>query len=263
MDFYYAAIKSVDADAYDIRQPAICGKTAKIFFADVCDKIKVYRFTDNFFIRRNNKISQLLALCDIPAPRVQTCCYMRTWFETYDYHPDKTMYEHNLESPLSDQEKFTIYQELMKIEYAISKISMSDIGNMPYKFYSQIYHVKYKEASTAPVAAARSAAIYAISRMGKMHLFHNDPTPGNILLSPDRHVSCLIDLDGMCVSNTYFALIKMLQYCPDYMWSDLLRYYETISRQKLPNTMIISTMELLRKIKKDWSHFVPMNDMSR
>lgn len=70
IDFYHAAIKSVDAYACDIRQPEICGKTATIFFADVLDKTKVYRFTDNYFIRRNNKISQLLALCDVPAPRV-------------------------------------------------------------------------------------------------------------------------------------------------------------------------------------------------
>ena len=41
MEFYHAAIKSVDADACDIRQPEHVGKNAQIFFADVLNETYV------------------------------------------------------------------------------------------------------------------------------------------------------------------------------------------------------------------------------
>lgn len=263
LNFYYSAIKSIDSGANNLRQPEIGGRNATVFFADVDQETYVYRFTDKPFIQRNQQIGSLLAQNNICAPRPVLCEYNNTYFEKYLYNAGKTMYEHNASAPLSEQESFNIYKELMQTEYNISAIPVSSLGNIKYKFYSEIYSAKHSAKHAYPIAQVMDIVMHMLSRAGEMRLFHNDPTPTNILLTHDKHISCMLDLDSICISNTYFALIKMLQYCPEYMWSDLLRYYADISHQPHPNNWVALTIKLLRQFNPKWTQFSAVNNISR
>lgn len=245
LDFYHAAIKSVDADACDIRTPQLMGKNAQVFFADVGRDTYVYRFTDEYFIRRNHKISHLLALCDVPVPRTTVQCYMKTLFEKYKYCPDPTLQERII-AGMSDNDVITIYKDVLRAQYQMSKIDMSDLTDVPNKYYYSIYLKRTLTQLPPIVSHASIAIIFALSRSGKMHLFHNDLNPGNILVSTDNRVSYLLDLDGINVCNTPFSLIRLIQSCPALQYSELLEFYEELTKQKLPKIQILAMLNFLR-----------------
>lgn len=262
MDFYHAAIKSVDADACDIRQPDISGKNAKIFFADVLKDTYVYRFTDVYFIRRNNKISQLLALCDVPAPRTTVHCYMKTWFEKYKYCPAPTLQE-RINKGMSPDEILDVYKDAMRIQYQISKIDLSELSDVPNMYYHMIYTKRIHEHLPPIVSHVSAAIIYALSRSGKTYLFHNDLNPGNILVSNDNRVSCLLDLDGINITNTPFSLIRTMQSYPDLKYNELLNFYEELTRQKIHKTRVLTMLKLLRIASVSRHKFEDMFKASR
>ena len=262
LDFYHAAIKSVDANACDIRQPEICGKNAKIFFADVLTETYVYRFTDEYFIRRNNRISQLLALCDVPAPHTTIHCYMKTLFEKYKYCPAPTLRE-RINAGISHNKIFDIYKDTLRIQYQISKIDISELSDLSNMYYHNIYSKRTHEQLPPIVSHLASATIYALSRSGKMHLFHNDLNPGNILVSNDNRVSCLLDLDGINISNTPFSLIRTIQSYPDLNHGELLDFYEELTQQKLPKAKILAMLKLLQAASISRHKFEDIFNISR
>jgi len=245
MDFYHAAIKSVDADACNIRQPEVRGKVAMVFFADVGHDTYVYRFTDEFFIRRNNKISLLLALCDVPAPQTTIQCYMKTLFEKYKYRPGTTLCE-RITAGISDDDIINIYKDVLRVQYQISKIDINELSNVPNKYYCSLYLKRTLKELPPVISHASIATIFALSRSGKMHLFHNDLNPGNILVSDDNRASYLLDLDGINVSNTPFSLIRLIQSCPVLQYRELLEFYEELTKQKLPKVQILTMLNILR-----------------
>lgn len=245
MEFYHAAIKSVDADACDIRQPELVGKNAQIFFADVLNETYVYRFTDEYFIRRNNRISQLLALCDVPAPRTTIHCYMKTLFEKYRYCPDLTLKE-RIDAGMSDSEILDVYKDTLRVQYQISKIDISELSDVSNMYYHTIYSKRTIEQLPPVVSHVSAAIMFALSRSGKMYLFHNDLNPGNILVSKDNRVSYLIDLDGINISNTTFSLIRTIQSLPNLKYGELLDFYEELTHQKLPKVKILAMLKLLQ-----------------
>lgn len=245
MDFYHAAIKSVDAGAADIRQPQIAGKNARIFFADVGRDTYVYRFTNEYFIRRNHKISHLLALCDVPAPRTTIQCYMKTLFEKYKYRPGTTLRE-RITTGISDDDIINVYKDVLRAQYQISKIDMNELSDVPNKYYYNIYLKRTLTELPPIVSHASIATIFALSRSGKLHLFHNDLNPGNILVSDDNRASYLLDLDGINVSNTPFSMIRLIQSCPVSQYRELLDFYEELTKQKLPKVQILAMLNFLR-----------------
>lgn len=245
LDFYHAAIKSVDADACDIRTPQIAGKNAQVFFADVGRDTYVYRFTDEYFIRRNHKISHLLALCDVPAPQTTIQCYMKTLFEKYKYCPDPTLQERII-AGISGDDIINVYKDALRAQYQMSRIDMDELSNVPNKHYYSIYLKRTLKELPPIVSHASIATIFALSRSGKMHLFHNDLNPGNILVSDDNRVSYLLDLDGINVSNTPFSLIRLIQSCPVLQYRELLEFYEELTKQKLPKVQILAMLNFLR-----------------
>lgn len=245
MDFYRAAIKSVDADACDIRTPKIAGKNAHVFFADVARDTYVYRFTDEYFIRRNHKISQLLALCDVPAPRTTVHCYMKTLFEKYKYCPDPTLQERII-AGMTDDDIVAVYQDVLRAQYQMSKIDIRELADVPNKYYYNIYSKRTRTELPPIVSHASIATIFTLSRSGEMHLFHNDLNPGNILVSNDNRVSYLLDLDGINICNTPFSLIRMIQSCPVSRYRELLNFYEELTKQKHTKFQVLTMLNLLQ-----------------
>lgn len=262
LDFYHAAIKSVDADVHNIRQPEICGNVAKIFFADVSNETYVYRFTDEYFIRRNNKISQLLTRYDVPAPQTTIHCYMETLFEKYKYCPATTLRE-RINAGMRHDEIFDVYKDTLRIQYKISKIDISELSDVSNTYYHSIYS-KHRLKQLPPIVSnIASAIIFALSRSGKMHLFHNDLNPGNILVSNDNRVSYLLDLDGINISNTEFSLIRTIQSYPDLKYNELLDFYEDLTHQKLPKVKILTMLKLLQAASVSRHKFEDIFNISR
>lgn len=262
LDFYHAAIKSVDADACDIRTPQLMGKNAQVFFADVGRDTYVYRFTDEYFIRRNHKISHLLALCDVPAPRTTVRCYMKTLFEKYKYCPDQTLQERII-AGMSDNDIIAVYKDVLRAQYQMSKIDLQELSDVPNKYYYSIYLKRTLTELPPIVSHASIATIFALSRIGQMHLLHNDLNPGNILVSADNRVSYLLDLDGINISNAPFSLIRMIQACPTLQYRELLEFYEELTKQKLPKIQILAMLNFLRTASAARHKFERVFNISR
>lgn len=262
IEFYHAAIKSVDPDACDIRQPKITGKNAEIFYADVLNETYVYRFTNEYFIRRNHKISQLLALCDVPAPRTTIHCYMKTLFEKYKYCPAPTLQE-RIDAGMSDQEILYVYKDTLRAQYQISKIDISELSDVSNMHYNTIYLKRTTEQLPPIISHISVAIISALSRSGKMHLFHNDLNPGNILVSSDNRVSYLLDLDGITLTNTSFSLIRLIQSYQNINYHELLDFYEDLTKQRLPKAKILAMLNMLKIASAARHKFEDLFNISR
>ncbi len=253
--FYLDAIKFVDTNAKHIRQPNGTHTGTVVFFADTDLNTFVYRFPIKSLALKNHNLVPWLKRYNIPTPKATLYNYCGTLFEKYTYDTNKTMFEHNMSSHLSDYELFTIYQECMQIEYNISKIPVSNVDKIAHKSYSRLYYTSYIAKHKKIInTIIKTAIIYIMSHIGEMRFFHNDINPMNVLLTPDKHVFSVIDVDGISLTNTYFALINMLRFAPQHMWMDLLRYYEKISHKQQPKKLVITTMKLITLIKKSWTN---------
>ena len=117
-DFYKAAIKTTLKNTWDIRYPEVQGSVYPVFLADTPNGTTVCRFNDADIVFKNHKVSNLLRIYDIPAPQTRVRAYMDTWFETYDYCPDKTLYEY-INAGASRKQIFGAYKQTIDLQNQI------------------------------------------------------------------------------------------------------------------------------------------------
>lgn len=240
-EFYHAAIHSVYPNAYNIRQPYVLGRISPVFICDTMSGPVVCKFNDRDVINRNYHMSALLNLADIPVPQTLPHSFCGAHFESYDYCPDKTLYERIL-SGASDAQIFQVYQQAFEIQKNIMQINPRDIDLKWGKYAHETFAINQR-AVLPPVLARIYGVIYkALSYGGQMRLQHNDLWKKNILVDENFNLTRLIDLDMIAVSNVNFSAMQMLCRYPLNNYDEIIQCYEDTLATKLNKPAIYSGM---------------------
>ena len=233
-NFYYTNIKRAFPDATNIRKPKITGwGSDAIFIIDTQNKTNICKFNHKNIILHNKYISDILNKNNISVPKTTVHNFDQTWFETYEYRPEKTLHELIIDG-LSDQHIFLAYKSALEIQYKISQIDLSQIYNQKHPRYVDI--IKYYDTMPTYIKL-----VYTASALGKQYLLHNDIHPKNILYSPESEQAYLIDLDSIAISNFDMPSLSFLRNYPLRNYDELSVAYKCITREKF-NTLYIKIL---------------------
>lgn len=230
-NFYHAIIKRTFPDAHNIRKPHVLGWVAPaIYIVDTQDQTIICKFNQQEIILHNKHISDLLTAHNIDVPKTTAHNLFGTWFETYQYNPEKTLHE-LIENGISDEHIFIAYKKALEIQQKISQINISDLS-IPHcpRFFDIV--------NCCETTSLYRKIFYLSSLFGKQHLLHNDIYPRNILYSPETHEVHLIDLDSIAISNMGVQAISFFRNYPCQDTEKLMQEYQHLTGHK-PNPKIL------------------------
>lgn len=262
-EFYTSAIKTVFPTSWDVRRPNVCGVTYPVFLADTPNGTVVCKFNNTDILFKNHKVSNLAQLYDIPVPRTRVRAYLDTWFETYTYCPDKTLYE-RIKANATDAQIFNAYKQIIDIQNRISQIGTDEFKADKARFMSDVFAIQHHNRF-GKISYAYSMLHPMFSRTGTMRLLHNDLNPKNILADNNCQVSRLIDLDGIALCNDSFSVLMMFRTYPLNNHNEIMDYYEDTTERLLNRRTIMSGLKILRRIRKplQYMHKSFLGDMQR
>lgn len=252
-EFYHAAIKIALPDTYDIRTPDVPGMTSPVFLATNPQTIQVCKFNDYNIVMHNRKVRDLLADNGLDIPRAKTHAYFDAWFESYQYHPDKTLYE-RIKDGLTQDKIINAYHQAIDKQSEISQIQKSDLHNMRPLYYSDVFKTIKRYKMHEPLVSIYGGIIKAASQPGTPQLLHCDLNPRNILTNENGDVTCLIDLDAVALANDEFALIQMLRTYPFDNMHEIIEYYEDTTGRKTNKKLIIRVARALNAMRTQQAH---------
>ncbi len=230
-NFYHAVITHFFPDAHNIRKPQVLGWVAPaIYIVDTKDQTLVCKFNQQEIILHNKHISDILNSHDINIPKTTVHNLFGTWFEAYQYRPEKTLHE-LIENGISDEHIFIAYKKALEIQHKISQIKTSDIS-IPHcpRFFDIINRLG--------TTSLYRKIFYISSLFGKQYLLHNDIYPRNILYSPETQEVHLIDLDSIAISNLSIQAITLFRHYPCQNTNELVQEYQKLTGHK-PNTKLL------------------------
>lgn len=246
--FYHSAIKNLYPDARNIRTPLVAGMTSPVFLADTNVETVVFKFNDCDMIQRNHTISQILRIADVPAPYTQTHRYLDACFETYQYCPDRTVFEH-INANIVPSKLFHIFSNAMRVQYQMTKIDVSGLNLGTKKYFSDVLLSNLRNKLCTTKILPYWLFVRTMSRGGPQYLIHNDLHSKNMLATADGDLSRIIDLDAVAVGNETFATIMVLRHYPLANADELMEYYEDISHHKLNRPAISAALNLIRTLR--------------
>ncbi|MDW2958570.1 MAG: hypothetical protein R8M37_02055 [Alphaproteobacteria bacterium] len=248
-EFYHSAIKNAYPDATCIRCPDVPGMIAPIFFADVLKKTIVCRFSLPEIVFKNKIASDLLCDYGVPVPQTKVHAYVGTWFESYEYCKDKTLYEH-IKLGLPDDKIFKAYVGAFEIQNKISKISANEF--CPEKFREHVDMLCATTKIRGRLSKIYNDILFNASVRSPLRLLHNDIHSKNILYSPETDRIHLIDLDAVSLCNENFTMMTTVQRYPLKNARQLMSVYQDITGRKLDVNKILfacNAMQLLHNLR--------------
>ena len=247
--FYHSAIENVFPDAWNIRKPVVPGGVSPVFLCDTSSGTKVCRFSERKIIFRNQDVSYLLNLHNIPVPKTRIHAYIDTWFESYDYCPAPTFFEH-INAGMMDAEIFDIYKHATDIQRQLSDIPPVYFQPSNYKHMHEIF-VATQKLRIHPTLARVYGAIHKLfSNNGDLRVLHNDLNNKNILVDDNKHVVRLIDLDAVALCNESFSVMMTLRTYPLTNNLEYMEYYEDTMGRKINRSAITKGLKILETIRK-------------
>lgn len=248
-EFYHSAIKNAFPDAWDVRKPVVPGGVSPVFLCDTPSGTKVCRFSEHEIVFRNRDVSNLLNLHDIPVPKTRVHAYIDTWFESYDYCPAPTFFEH-IKVGMTDAEIFDIYKRATDIQQQISEIPPVYFKPSKYMHMHEIFAATQKMRVHPALAQAYGAIHKLFSNNGNVRVLHNDLNSKNILVNTNKQVARLIDLDAVALCNESFSVMMTLRTYPLTNHLEYMEYYEDIMGRKINRSAITNGLKILDTIRK-------------
>lgn len=256
-EFYHAAIKIALPETYEIRTPSVLGMASPVFLATSPQCTHVCKFNDYDIVMHNRKIRDLLADSGFNIPRAQIHMYFDAWFEAYQYHPDKTLYEH-IKNGLDNEKITSAYHQAIDKQAKISQTPISCLRNIRPIYYSDVFKTIKRYKMNEPLVSIYGGIIEAASRTSTPHLLHCDLNPRNILTNKNGDVTCLIDLDAVALASDEFALIQMLRTYPFDNIREVIEYYEHATDRTVNHKMVMRAVQILNSMRKQQVHINKM-----
>ena len=247
--FYISAIKTAINGAHDIRTPSVKGGVCRVYFADTEFGPTVFRFSSKELTEHNTNIGKLLHQKGISAPLSNVHTYSDLWFETYRYNPDETLFE-TINTGIDKQQIKNIYNQLINIQIKMSEIPLTIVPLTKLSKYPDLFQAMSRFTLPPLLSSVYTNIIKTVLLPGKKRLVHNDLNPKNVLITPDKNVSGILDLDSVGISNENFAMMMLMRYYPfvaDY--GELLDYYEDNAKRNLHRHAILMGLKTLAKVR--------------
>ena len=248
-DFYRAAIKNAFPDAADIRVPIVVGRVAPVFLADVLKRTIVCKFNPAPVIFRNHVVSNLLCDYMVPVPRTDVHAYIGTWFESYDYCHDRTLFE-CISDGMKPEKVFNAYCQAINWQKRISFIPESEFNPEFGRYASSVFAATQKGRVHPAVAYVYALVHRIFSDNNATFILHNDIQPRNILVDSNGDFSKFIDLDSVSLCNESFSVMLTLRLYPLQNYSEYMDYYEDTMHRKINRRAIMYGLDFLRRIRR-------------
>ncbi len=245
LNFYHAAIKNACPQTIAMSLPEIQGVMAKVFLAEQPDASKIVcKFNPATIIKRNKHVSELMRECDIPMPVTTTHAYLDTYFESYRYIPDKTLYEY-MRDGVSDEFITNAFKQAIDVQHQISQITPDEVATMPGRTFADVTGIQMSEKVRPILAMSYKLIATIMAQGGKMRLLHSDLQPKNILVTPNGNLSHVIDIESVVLCNDSFAMLRMLYNYPLNNTDDIMDYYEQTTGRTLNRRLIHAGLKIL------------------
>ena len=246
--FYISAIKTAINGTHNIRTPFVKGGLCPVYFADTDSNTVVFRFSSQDLAEHNTNIGKLLHEYDISAPLSNVHTYSDLWFETYKYNPNETLFE-TIQSGANKQQIKNIYNQILNIQIKMSEIPLQYIPSTKLSKYPDLFRAMQQFNLHPLLTSVYTGVIKTVSCVGKRRLVHNDLNPKNVLITPDKNVSGILDLDSVGISSESFAMMMLLRSYPYTDYGELLDYYEDNTKRNLHRRAILMGVNMLAKIR--------------
>ncbi len=250
LKFYHAAIKNACPQTISVSLPEIQGVMAKVFLAEQPDASKIVcKFNPAPIIKRNKHVSELMRECDIPMPATKTHAYLDTYFETYRYVPDKTLYEY-IRDGAPDEFITNAFKQAIDVQHQISQITPDEIATMSGRTFADVMGILMSEKVRPMLTTSYKLIATIMAQGGKMQLLHSDLQPKNILVTPNGNLSHIIDIEYVVLCNDSFAMLRMLYHYPLDNTDEIMDYYEQTTGRTLNRRLIKAGLKILPMLYK-------------
>ncbi|MBQ5699710.1 MAG: hypothetical protein IIV74_00235 [Alphaproteobacteria bacterium] len=247
-EFYYSVIRTVFPGTKSVQKPNVLGMVSPVFICVTDDGTIVCRFSEPDLLFYNNKIGNTLNANNVPVPKTSVHFCRGCWFESYEYCPDLTLYEH-MQCGMSNEAVFDVYKQSINIQRAISEILSKDFSVEYKRRMSGVFAINQK-MRLHPLLAKTYAAIYTrFANCGTMQSLHNDIHSRNMLVSNEGNLSCLIDLDAIALCNESFSVLQTLRLYPLSNHMEFIECYEDTMKRTVNRSAIMFGLKALDSIR--------------
>ena len=247
-EFYYSVIRTVFPGTKTVRKPNLSGMVSPVYICVTDDGTIVCRFSEPDLLFYNHEIGNVLNANNVPVPKTSIHFCRGCWFESYEYCPDLTLYEH-MQCGMSNEAVFDVYKQVINTQRMISEIQSKDFSVEYNRRMSGVFAINQK-MRLHPLLAKTYAAIYTrFANCGAMRLLHNDIHNRNILVSSDGNLSRLIDLDAIALCNESFSVLQTLRLYPLSNHAEFIDCYEDAMKRTVNRPAIMFGLKALNSIR--------------
>lgn len=253
--FYYDIIVNSCPQATNIRHPDIKGAVCPVFLADTREGTKVFRFNEASVAFRNRSIGNLLVDNGILTPVITTHGYRSTWYEKYNYCPDKTLYEHLTAKEFDDKQIESVYKQVLIQMAEMAKIKPISFSHNNLMNYQEVFVASMKQRLHPALVEFYGYFVRVLAGGDAPKLVHNDLNQKNILTTEDGTLTRILDLDAVALANESFAVMMALRYYPLNNHHEMIEFYQDITGHKLNEKAIMMGIQFLNTIRSTRHRF--------
>ncbi len=203
-------IQTVCPNAERITAPNIRGGQNNVLIANTPNETTVFKFGDEKLVKKNQAVSKLYKIRDIPAPTITADNVDNVYYEKYRILPGKTLFE-AIQDGMTDEQIKQVYHEILVEFEKMSHISPAYINKHLTGAVHDIARINVSRANNKLLGQLCTVIVYFanIGKASEMALYHSDITPKNVIVSDDGHLVGFVDMDNVCICNKKHAFGMM------------------------------------------------------
>lgn len=228
-------------NAKNLRFPPISGSKRNVIFANINNKVCVFKFGEQDIINKNAKISKIYLDAGIPVPKITVGQFQNIFFEEYEQLPGTTLFE-AVKNGITANKIRQIYREILDNFAKMCEIAPQTLENTPFQHIHCVTKSDVTNVNNATLGKICMALVYIMNSGTNADnaVFHSDITPKNTVVSSDGHLVGFLDTDSIAVSNINYAFGAMATKYQQlgFEITELFDYFEKISNKKINRTRI-------------------------
>ncbi len=255
---YNKIIRATCPDVISTYEPKVAGAQNNVLFANTPNNVCVFKFGNADIVRKNEAVSRLYNIREIPVPQITAMAHDETTFEMYKKIPGITLFE-AINQGIGAQQIKEVYREILMHFAKMSRAYPNLIPNIKMIDVHQIAKQNITDVNNKQMGQLFMMAVYLLN-IGKRQdkaIYHSDITPKNIIVSEDGIFTGLIDIDNVCVCDKNYAFGAMAAKYQEIGFDaqDLIQEYERNTSDNI-NPARIKAIAKLHNVGKRtlWRH---------
>lgn len=231
---YMAAIQAQHPGVWGFTTPDVSGTQNNILFAVVDDKEMVFKFGDKELVEKNEAVSKLYNIRQIPVPRIVARNQNDLYFEEYEKIQGRSLFE-AMKRGMQDEQVKQVYQDILVCFEKMSRIAPSYINSNLKSTVHEVAKINIRNVNGEKVAQIFKFLVYMMNIFGRKGLYHSDITPKNIIVDNKGHFLGFVDVDSVNICSKNFAFATMAAKYKEMGFnpSELLADYRTLTHDTI------------------------------